>query len=88
MENLIFNFFFIILFLLFRYKTEIKETRAQRLLEGKADRSLISNILATWRDLKKLRERQEYIVTSTKLEIIVDNNDNTEEWETEFNKCE
>lgn len=69
-----------------RYKTEIRETRAQRLLEGKADRSLISNILATWRDLKKLRERQEYTVTSTKLEIIVDNNDNTEEWETEFNK--
>lgn len=70
-----------------RYKTEIKETRAKRLLEGKADRSLISNILATWRDLKKLRERQEYIVTSTKLEIIVEDNDNTEEWETEYNKC-
>lgn len=74
------------IYFLFRYKTEIKETRAQRLLEGKADRSLISNILATWRDLKKLRERQEYIVTSTKLEIIVDDNDNTEEWEIEFNK--
>lgn len=71
---------------MFRYKSEIKETRAQRLLEGKADRSLISNILATWRDLKKLRERQEYIVTNTKLEIVVDDNDNTEEWETEFNK--
>lgn len=71
---------------MFRYKSEIKETRAQRLLEGKADRSLISNILATWRDLKKLRERQEYIVTNTKLEIIVDDSDNTEEWETEFNK--
>lgn len=74
------------LYLLFRYKIEIKETRTQRLLEGKSDRSLISNILATWRDLKKLRERQEYILTSTKLDIIVDNNDNTEEWETEFNK--
>lgn len=71
---------------MFRYKSEIKETRAQRLLEGKADRSLISNILATWRDLKKLRERQEYIVTNTKLEIVIDDNDNTEEWETEFNK--
>jgi len=71
---------------LFRYKTEIKETRSQRLLEGKADRSLISSILATWRDLKKLRERQEYIITSTKLEIIVDDDDNTKEWETEFNK--
>lgn len=70
----------------FRYKTEITETRVQRLLEGKADRSLISNILATWRDLKKLRERQEYIVTNTKLEIIVDDNDNTEEWETELEK--
>lgn len=70
----------------FRYKIEIKETRAQRLLEGKADRTLISNILATWRDLKKLRERQEYIITNTKLEIIVDDNDNTEEWESEFNK--
>lgn len=69
-----------------RYKTEIKETRTQRLLEGKADRSLISNILATWRDLKKLRERQEHIVTSTKLEIIVDDSDNSDEWETEFNK--
>lgn len=56
------------------------------MLEGKADHSLISNILATWRDLKKLRERQEYIVTSSKLEIIVDNNENTEEWEIEFNK--
>jgi len=56
------------------------------LLEGKADHSLISNILATWRNLKKLRERQEYIVTNTKLEIIVDDNDNTREWETEFNK--
>jgi len=65
---------------------EIKETRSRRLLEGKADRSLISNILATWRDLKRLRERQEYTVTSTKLDIIVDNNDNTEEWETEFDK--
>lgn len=73
-------------FLFVRYKIEIKETRAQRLLEGKSDRTLISNILATWRDLKKLRERQEYIVTSTKLDIIVDDNDNTEEWETEFNK--
>lgn len=71
---------------MFRYKTEIKETRAQRLLEGKSDRSLVSNILETWRDLKKLRERQEYIVTSTKLEIIVDDHDNTEEWETEFNR--
>ncbi|XP_050537512.1 coiled-coil and C2 domain-containing protein 2A isoform X2 [Daktulosphaira vitifoliae] len=69
-----------------RYKTEIKETRAQCMLEGKADRSLISNILATWRDLKKLRERQEYIITNTKLEIIVENCDNTDEWETEFNK--
>lgn len=69
-----------------RYTTEIRETRAKRLLEGKADRSLISNILGTWRDLKKLRERQEYTVTNTKLEIIVDDNDNTEEWETEFNK--
>lgn len=74
------NFFYL------RYKTEIKETRAQKLLEGKIDRCLISNILATWRDLKKLRERQEYTVTSTKLEIIVDDNDNTEEWESEFNK--
>ncbi|KAE9526974.1 hypothetical protein AGLY_013622 [Aphis glycines] len=71
---------------LHRYKTEIKETRAQRLLEGKSDRTLVSNILETWRDLKKLRERQEYIVTSTKLEIIVDDHDNTEEWETEFNR--
>lgn len=71
---------------MFRYNNEIKETRTQRLLEGKADRSLISNILATWRDLKKLRERQEYTVTNTKLEIIVDDNDNTEEWETEFNR--
>uniref|UniRef100_A0A2S2Q357 Coiled-coil and C2 domain-containing protein 2A n=1 Tax=Sipha flava TaxID=143950 RepID=A0A2S2Q357_9HEMI len=70
---------------LHRYKTEIKETRVQRLLEGKADRTLISNILATWRDLKKLRERQEYIITNTKLEIIVDDKDNTEEWESEFN---
>lgn len=77
----------IIHFVLFRYTAEIKETRAQRLQEGKADRSLISNILATWRDLKKLRERQEYTITNTKLEIIVDNNDNTKEWETEFNKC-
>jgi len=56
------------------------------LLEGKSDRTLVSNILETWRDLKKLRERQEYIVTSTKLEIIVDDQDNTEEWETEFNR--
>ncbi|XP_050435842.1 coiled-coil and C2 domain-containing protein 2A isoform X2 [Adelges cooleyi] len=71
---------------LMRYKTEIKETCSQRLLEGKVDRSLISNILATWRDLKKLRERQEYTVTNSKLEIIVENSDNTEEWETEFNK--
>lgn len=56
------------------------------MLEGKSDRTLVSNILETWRDLKKLRERQEYIVTSTKLEIIVDDQDNTEEWETEFNR--
>lgn len=69
-----------------RYKTEIKETRTQRLLEGKVDHSLISNILSTWRDLKKLRERQEYTVTSSKLEIIVNNNENSEEWEIEYNK--
>lgn len=50
------------------------------------DHSLISNILATWRNLKKLRERQEYTITTTKLDIIVDNNDSAEEWETEFNK--
>lgn len=69
-----------------RYKTEIRETRTQRLLEGKVDHSLISNILSTWRDLKKLRERQEYTVTSSKLEIIVNNNENSEEWEIEYNK--
>lgn len=40
-----------------------------RQAEGYSDRQLLSNLLITWRDLKKLRELQGYTSTPLRLQI-------------------
>lgn len=40
-----------------------------RQMEGSNDRQLLSNLLLTWRDLKKLRELQGYTSTPLRLQI-------------------
>lgn len=40
-----------------------------RQAEGHGDRQLLSNLLVTWRDLKKLRELQGYTSTPLRLQI-------------------
>ncbi|XP_021920038.1 coiled-coil and C2 domain-containing protein 2A isoform X3 [Zootermopsis nevadensis] len=52
-----------------RYVAEIRETRRLRQMEGSNDRQLLSNLLLTWRDLKKLRELQGYTSTPLRLQI-------------------
>lgn len=55
--------------LYYRYVAEIRETRRLRQMEGSNDRQLLSNLLLTWRDLKKLRELQGYTSTPLRLQI-------------------
>ncbi|XP_033609176.1 coiled-coil and C2 domain-containing protein 2A isoform X2 [Cryptotermes secundus] len=52
-----------------RYAAEVREARQLRQTEGHNNRQLLSNLLITWRDLKKLRELQGYTSTQLKLQI-------------------
>lgn len=52
-----------------RYIAEIRETRQLQQTEGCNNRQLLSNLLKTWRDLKKLRELQGYTSTPLRLQI-------------------
>jgi hypothetical protein len=52
-----------------RYVAEVRETRELRQAEGYSDRQRLSNLLITWRDLKKLRELQGYTSTPLRLQI-------------------
>ena len=66
------------------YQEEIKQSRKQRELEMGADRSLMKNIIKTWKDLKDLRAYQKYNNTSVKLHIrkeVSDKAKDEEEWE-------
>lgn len=51
------------------YYDEIRQTRQQRDEELLADRTLLKNIIKTWRDIKSLRQFQKCTNTSVKLQI-------------------
>lgn len=70
-----------------RYKMEIKETRKQRMLEGKNDNALLINLLSTWKDVKRIRSLQGYTSTNVKLQILKsDDVVSPEEWQTEIKR--
>ncbi len=47
----------------------LRETRQQRDLELRADRTLMRNIIHTWRQIKDLRTFQQFTNTTVKLQI-------------------
>ncbi|XP_041483934.1 coiled-coil and C2 domain-containing protein 2A-like isoform X2 [Lytechinus variegatus] len=51
------------------YKVEIRQTRRLRDYELQHDRQLMKQILKTWRDIKKLREKDNCINTAVKLSV-------------------
>ncbi len=51
------------------YKNEIKQTRQQRDIEMKMKKNLIQKIIATWKDLKDIRNKQQFRNTDLKLII-------------------
>ncbi len=51
------------------YKNEIKQTRQQRDIEMKMKKNLIEKIVATWKDLKDIRAKQQFRNTDLKLII-------------------
>lgn len=66
---------------------EIKETRKQRMLEGKNDNALLMNLLSTWKDLKRIRSIQGYTSTNVKLQILKsDEVVSPEEWQNEVQR--
>ncbi|KAL1129086.1 hypothetical protein AAG570_013617 [Ranatra chinensis] len=66
-----------------RYKSEIKDTRNLWLAEGREDRSLLTSILEVWRDIKLLRDRQGYIATPYRLQIISTPPEDDGEWQSQ-----
>lgn len=60
------------------YKDEIRRARALRDKEEKTDRLLLKAIIKTWKDIKQQREKQKFINTPLKLQVI------TEETNKEF----
>ena len=51
------------------YKYEIRQTRRLRDAEMAADRTLLKNIIQTWKDIKALRQFQGCVNTSANLQI-------------------
>ena len=51
------------------YRSQIKQTRKRRDLECITDRNLLKQILECWQEMKKLREEQGFVNTSSKLVI-------------------
>lgn len=51
------------------YKSEISQTRFLRDKEEQTDRTLLKSIIHTWRELKTLREQQNFVNTPVKLQI-------------------
>ncbi|KAH9523492.1 Coiled-coil and C2 domain-containing protein 2A [Bulinus truncatus] len=51
------------------YKSEIRQTRFLRDREEQTDRTLLKNIIHTWKEIKALREQQTFINTPVKLQI-------------------
>lgn len=51
----------------FRYELDIKDLRTSTLLEGAAERSVHNAVLAAWKELQELRERQGFITCPTRL---------------------
>ncbi|XP_059483780.1 coiled-coil and C2 domain-containing protein 2A [Neocloeon triangulifer] len=52
-----------------RYELEIKDLRTTTLLEGAAERSVLSAVLAVWQEMQDLRERQGFVGCPTKLTV-------------------
>lgn len=50
-----------------RYELEIKDLRTSTLLEGAAERSVHNAVLAAWKELQELRERQGFLACPTRL---------------------
>ncbi|XP_013080825.2 coiled-coil and C2 domain-containing protein 2A-like isoform X2 [Biomphalaria glabrata] len=51
------------------YKSEIRQTRFLRDREEQTDRTLLKNIIHTWKEIKALRDQQKFITTPVKLQI-------------------
>ncbi|GLH06303.1 Coiled-coil and C2 domain-containing protein 2A [Gryllus bimaculatus] len=52
-----------------KYNTEIREVRQMHMSECRRDRQLLGSVLQAWRDLKEVRELQQYINTPYQLRI-------------------
>ncbi|XP_059159082.1 coiled-coil and C2 domain-containing protein 2A-like isoform X2 [Physella acuta] len=75
------------------YKSEIRQTRFMRDKEEQTDRTLLKNIIHTWKEVKALRETQKFTNTPVKLQIRKEETnkaEDTERWrfemEEEFNE--
>ncbi|XP_048762965.2 coiled-coil and C2 domain-containing protein 2A-like isoform X2 [Ostrea edulis] len=54
------------------YKDEIRRARALRDKEERTDRLLLKAIIKTWKETKQQREKQKYINTAIKLQVITE----------------
>ncbi|XP_050400906.2 coiled-coil and C2 domain-containing protein 2A [Patella vulgata] len=61
------------------YKYDIRQTRLVRDKEEETDRLLIKNIIHTWKELKSLREFQNYNNTPIKLQVIKEETNKAED---------
>ncbi|KAL4236189.1 Coiled-coil and C2 domain-containing protein 2A [Mactra antiquata] len=61
------------------YKSEIRQTRLQRDREEKTDRTLLKNIIHTWKEIKGQRELQKFNNTPVKLQIRKEEVDKTQD---------
>ncbi len=68
------------------YRIEIRETRQNRDVELRSDRNLMRNIIATWKQIKSLRQFQDFTNTTVKLQIRkvpTDKAEDQKEWDRE-----